>query len=139
MLKKQSAKHTQNRALEWQNFCCYFFATPTRLAAGLGTKDYPRGSNSASPLKGCNTPFNWFPRAVRTVRKASVINFSTLIRLPQVPKGFKKNLFDGLFCGENLVKHQINHYTRDRNVQPDRINKPGQPPMLVKLALQGPP
>ena len=21
---------------------CYFFATPTRLAAGLGTKDYPR-------------------------------------------------------------------------------------------------
>ncbi|MCU1288593.1 MAG: hypothetical protein JWN60_822 [Acidobacteria bacterium] len=42
MLKKQSAKHTQNRALEWQNFCCYFFATPTRLADGLGTKKYPR-------------------------------------------------------------------------------------------------
>jgi hypothetical protein len=43
LLRKQSAKHTQNRALMGINSCSNFFATPTRLADGLGTKDYPRG------------------------------------------------------------------------------------------------
>ena len=34
--------HTKSRQRLGKNFCCNFFATPTRLADGLGTKDYPR-------------------------------------------------------------------------------------------------
>jgi len=41
VLKQQSAKHIEISRLSGL-ILCYFFATPTRLAAGLGTKDYPR-------------------------------------------------------------------------------------------------
>jgi hypothetical protein len=49
-LKNNDAKHTQNRAMIGKTFRV-FFAMPTRLAVGLGTKKSPRVSFSfnASP------------------------------------------------------------------------------------------
>ena len=57
---------------------CYFFATPTRLAAGLGTKDYPRVhfGRTLRPrpdkLSGIGSPASFHDET------ASVINFSTM-------------------------------------------------------------
>jgi hypothetical protein len=42
VLKSRQVKHIENRAFFGLISNCNFFATPTRLAAGLGTKDYPR-------------------------------------------------------------------------------------------------
>ena len=41
MLKIRKREAHRKSYLNGLISCCYFFATPTRLAAGLGTKDYP--------------------------------------------------------------------------------------------------
>ncbi len=92
MLRKQKARSTHKIAtVDLTTGCSNFFATPTRLAAGLGTKDYPRGF-TASPHRRWNL---CRPRLVpprpSIYRTASVINFSTIIRYHRVEKGFKKN------------------------------------------------
>jgi hypothetical protein len=56
-------KHIENRALVGLISHCYFFATPTRLAAGLGTKDYPRVyCETLRPGLALKAKL-WFPRA----------------------------------------------------------------------------
>jgi hypothetical protein len=87
VLKKRQVKHIENRAAVGLISICNFFATPTRLAAGLGTKDYPRVLN-ASPRFGITAKL-WFPRA-DLERSASVIKFSTIRSLAPVGSRYKK-------------------------------------------------
>jgi hypothetical protein len=64
--------HTKSRRKR-QNFCCNFFATPTRLADGLGTKKLsPRlfGLNASPRFSRKNEKSRnfWFPRVVSQER-----------------------------------------------------------------------
>jgi hypothetical protein len=65
------------RARRGLNYCSNFFATPTRLAAGLGTKDYPRVKNASPPCFGLSPKTFGSPAAIHD-EQPSVINFSTI-------------------------------------------------------------
>src|SRR6476660_8272765 len=56
-LLRSSARSTHNSRLFTSNSCSNFFATPTRLADGLGTKDYPFITPDDSPPQGRSLTF----------------------------------------------------------------------------------
>ena len=66
-----------------------FFTTPTRLAAGLGTKDYPLIASDDSPRVDISVG-NWFPRVAANDRDGfgdQIINIEIIAVLPLYFKG----------------------------------------------------
>src|SRR5204863_8936122 len=75
--KAEREGHTKSRL---EKRCCYhFFATPTRLAVGLGTKDYPRGSCRFAPVRNIALKTELLVPPRRLPEPSSVINFSTVV------------------------------------------------------------
>jgi hypothetical protein len=58
--------------------CSSFFATPTRLAVGLGTKDYPRAVQKLFAPVSTSKRFDFGSPAPLHNKATSVINFSTI-------------------------------------------------------------